>query len=210
MKSKKVDNSFQLTSLFTSLTSPSVRPYLKISHTVKSIKKASQSGNIRWSPVELWKSGNPWQCDFCFSLCIKSRCQEPSPPQLRTGAVSTLHLCPSTHYASSSTSSKAPMSVYTEQLWPERRGKKKCHITQQRARSDHKLIWWSIMQQMFMQLISVKDDVINCAMWKMTSCHRDLRITAEVKPHRRMQGKLPGLKWRHQYSPDAPGSQYSL
>lgn len=33
------------------------------------------------SSAELWRSGNPWQCDFCFSLCIKSRCQEPSPPQ---------------------------------------------------------------------------------------------------------------------------------
>lgn len=32
-------------------------------------------------PAELWRSGNPWQCDFCFSLCIKSRCQEPSPKQ---------------------------------------------------------------------------------------------------------------------------------
>lgn len=43
--------------------------------------KASHCGNITRSPAELWKSGNPWQCDFCFSLCIKSRCQEPSPPQ---------------------------------------------------------------------------------------------------------------------------------
>lgn len=124
LKSKKGDDSFRLTSsLFTSLTSPSVRPHPKISHAVK----ASHSGNVRWSPVELWKSGNPWQCDFCFSLCIKSRCQEPSPPQLRTGDVATLHLCPSTHYASSPTWSKAPISVYTEQLWPERKKKDILH-----------------------------------------------------------------------------------
>jgi len=45
----------------------------------KSIRKFKGNSG---SHVELWRSGNPWQCDFYFSLCIKSRCQEPSPPQL--------------------------------------------------------------------------------------------------------------------------------
>lgn len=49
-------------------------------------------GNIKRSPAELWQSGNPWQCDFCYLLCIKSRCQEPSPPQPRDEAPSILHL----------------------------------------------------------------------------------------------------------------------
>lgn len=44
-------------------------------------KRASHCGSTKWSPAELWQSGNPWQCDFCLLLCIKSRCQEPSPPQ---------------------------------------------------------------------------------------------------------------------------------
>lgn len=46
-------------------------------------KSPGQVGGVGGAPEELCRGGNPWQCDFQFCLSTKSRCQEPSPPQLQ-------------------------------------------------------------------------------------------------------------------------------
>lgn len=84
------------------------------------------------SPAGLWRSGNPWQCDFCFFLCIKSRCQEPSPPQPDKRL--DLHL--STHlsfffffycyilFGLQMLLRRSSSTADVEHLWPETKSKK--------------------------------------------------------------------------------------
>lgn len=81
-------------------------------------KGASHCGNTKWSPAELRQSGNPWQCDFCLLLCIKSRCQEPSLPQPWLNPPCTslpLFLWPWRRWMITSTAA-------SKQMWPERKG----------------------------------------------------------------------------------------
>lgn len=140
--------------------------------------KASRFGNITRSPAELWKSGNPWQCDFCFSLCIKSRCQEPSPPQPGAEAGSTLHLlallCPPRPLQHPPGLQMSPSMAAVEHLWPESERKKRDvgYITRQRV--QRKPLRYTLADLSGYR--GLKDDstpLCNknrhiCGMWRMT------------------------------------------
>lgn len=98
-------------------------------------KGASHCGNTKWSPAELWQSGNPWQCDFCLLLCIKSRCQEPSPPQPWLNPPCTslpLLLWPWRRRMITSTAA-------SEQMWPERKGE--VWVEQKKCIPHHEMVF---------------------------------------------------------------------
>lgn len=100
-------------------------------------KGASHCGNTKWSPAELRQSGNPWQCDFCLLLCIKSRCQEPSPPQPWLNPPCTslpLLLWPWRRRMITSTAA-------AEQMWPERKGE----VWVRHKNPYHTMTCWVIM-----------------------------------------------------------------
>ena len=132
------DHSIRLTSpIFIPRTPwqhPASKSKLNNKNSQEDYTKASRFGNTTRSPAELWKSGNPWQCDFCFSLCIKSRCQEPSPPQPGGGGwIRPAPPCPSVPSASPPTSSWTPdVSVHGSCGAPvtwKREEKERCRVT---------------------------------------------------------------------------------